>query len=106
MLPPPKGGGFGVTDSSPVPNQVRLKTSRQRRAEGLRAPRSYPLVLGPPNDSLATALRTLHLRDHRPPAFAPKAKAHRDSDSCDGGRKYRRMLKPSPKGEGFDPPSR
>src|SRR5512142_3221060 len=27
MLPPPKGGGFVVTDSSPVPSQARLKVS-------------------------------------------------------------------------------
>ena len=30
--PPPKGGGFGVTDSSPVPSEARHKASGPRRA--------------------------------------------------------------------------
>jgi hypothetical protein len=30
--PPPKGGGFGVTDSSPVPGKARAEQPRLKRA--------------------------------------------------------------------------
>jgi hypothetical protein len=55
MLPPPKGGGFGVTDSSPVPSEARLKSSGPRpakdpmshtHAHGLRLLSTRPRVRG------------------------------------------------------------
>ena len=45
MLPPPKGGGFVVTDSSPVPSEARLKLSPPQvssKPSPLRWPRSPP----------------------------------------------------------------
>src|SRR5512135_812102 len=57
MLPPPKGGGFVVTDSSPVPSQARLKvsppevgskSSHPRWAHSPRAPHESLPGLAPP----------------------------------------------------------
>src|SRR3954471_8213898 len=52
MLPPPKGGGFVVTDSSPVPSKARPEGSHPTRAErpptrgGLEVPLLHTEVLG------------------------------------------------------------
>ncbi|HSQ56139.1 MAG TPA: helix-turn-helix domain-containing protein, partial [Gemmata sp.] len=44
--PPPKGGGFVVTDSSPVPSKARLKGSHPRWAES--RPTAGGLEASPP----------------------------------------------------------
>ncbi len=53
MLPPPEGGGFVVTDSSPVPSEARLKVSHTRWAEGPRRPCRPSRPMPPPVSSSA-----------------------------------------------------
>ena len=59
--PPPKGGGFGVTDSSPVPSEARLKAPGPRPAR--RPPSRARLKPSGPRPAEATP---------RPPRGSPR----------------------------------
>src|SRR3954453_13643780 len=104
MLPPPEGGGFVVTDSSPVPNEVRLKVPGQRPAQ-VPGPSIDPQLVGH-TQSQETAS---HARTAKAKPRATRVEPRRDPSfpRADFGQAAGQgMLKPSPEGEGFNPPSK
>src|SRR5664279_5542740 len=110
MRPPPKGGGFVVTDSSPVPSKARLKSSGPRPAKGPMShshphePRllsTQPPTRGP-TPSVGFGFRdTVETNDHVPADLKHTLRPGASTNSWVVGNR-RRTLKPSPKGEGFD----